>query len=249
MTLTRLDKHKRWPSNAQTGLASPSNEFAAATVVLAVAVVVLTSLMPAAGPVPTVAALVCFAASATVSGRALHLSYPYKRLGLCNAITLSRLAMTMALVGPLVAGVGASWFVFLVATTALMLDGVDGWFARRHGNASAFGARFDMEVDSLLALVLAINAAAGGSVGAAVILLGLPRYLFVVGMWFFPWLRRSLPERFSRKFVCVAQLAALIALQAPILPAGSALLVVSVALALIAWSFAFDVAWLWRRRT
>ena len=38
------------------------------------------------------------------------------------------------------------------------LDGVDGWLARRSGIASAFGARFDMEIDALLILVLAVLA-------------------------------------------------------------------------------------------
>ena len=36
------------------------------------------------------------------------------------------------------------------------LDGVDGWLARRRGMSSAFGARFDMEIDALLVQVLAI---------------------------------------------------------------------------------------------
>ena len=37
----------------------------------------------------------------------------------------------------------------------LALDGLDGWAARRQGLVSAFGARFDMEVDALLILALA----------------------------------------------------------------------------------------------
>jgi phosphatidylglycerophosphate synthase len=38
----------------------------------------------------------------------------------------------------------------------LALDGLDGWLARRFGLASAYGARFDMEVDGFLILVLAL---------------------------------------------------------------------------------------------
>jgi phosphatidylglycerophosphate synthase len=154
----------------------------------------------------------------------------------------------MALVAPLVVGSGTSWFVFCIAAVALALDGFDGWLARRQGNASSFGARFDMEVDSLLALVLAVSAALGSGTGAAAILLGLPRYIFAAAGWAFPWMCRDVPARYSRKVVCVLQLGALIALQAPVLPDGVALVLVPVVIALLTASFAMDVAWLWRHR-
>ncbi len=248
MAYVRADNGQQTPVQAQSVVRHPVNEFAATSVALAAGVVLLNLLMPAVGPIPAGVALVCFAAGATVSGRALQRNYPHAHLGACNAITLARLALTMTLVGPLVAGLGPSWVVFSVALVALALDGIDGWFARRHGNASAFGARFDMEVDSALALVLAVSASTTGIVGPAAVLLGVPRYLFAGGAWFLPWMRRDLPERFSRKIVCVAQLAALIALQAPILPGAVALPLVPLVLAMIAWSFAVDLMWLWRRR-
>lgn len=49
----------------------------------------------------------------------------------------------------------------LVALTivALVLDGGDGRVARRTGTTSALGARFDMEVDALLVLVLSLHVA------------------------------------------------------------------------------------------
>jgi phosphatidylglycerophosphate synthase len=248
MALARLQDPKRWPYGAQAIMNSPLAEFTAASLALSVGVVVLTALMPGAAPVPMIAALLALAVSGSVGGRGLLRNYPHPHLGLCNVITLSRLALTMALVTPLVAGVGASWFVFVVAAIALSMDGFDGWLARRQGNASAFGARFDMEVDSVLALILALSAATGSGAGAVAIVLGLPRYLFAAAMWVFPWMRRDVPERFSRKVVCVVQLGALIALQAPILPESAALAVVPGVAAMIAWSFAVDVAWLWRRR-
>ncbi len=43
-----------------------------------------------------------------------------------------------------------------LAVVAIVLDGVDGWVARRTGTASTFGARFDMEVDAFLILVLSV---------------------------------------------------------------------------------------------
>src|SRR4051794_2050223 len=41
-----------------------------------------------------------------------------------------------------------------LAVVALALDAVDGWVARRTDTVSALGARFDMEVDAYLLLVL-----------------------------------------------------------------------------------------------
>ncbi|THF72629.1 MAG: hypothetical protein E8G75_10490 [Sulfitobacter sp. SK025] len=58
-----------------------------------------------------------------------------------------------------------------------------------------------------------------------------------------------LPDRFGRKVVCVIQIAALIALQAPVVSGGIALSVtLGAALALI-WSFGRDILWLWRHQT
>jgi hypothetical protein len=98
-----------------------------------------------------------------------------------------------------------------------------------------------------LALILALSAATGSGAGAVAILLGLPRYIFAAALWFFPWMRRDVPERFSRKVVCVVQLGALIALQAPILPIRRPWPGAN-GVAVFAWSFAVDLAWLWRRR-
>ena len=43
-----------------------------------------------------------------------------------------------------------------IAVVALLLDAVDGWVARHTRTASALGARFDMEVDAFLILVLSV---------------------------------------------------------------------------------------------
>ncbi len=174
--------------------------------------------------------------------------YPHAALGLCNVATLSRLALAASLLAPLAVGGGASWAVVAVAGLALSLDGADGWLARREGRVSDFGARFDMEVDSALALILALNAWASGTVAAIVLLLGLPRYVFAAAGRVLPWLDQPLPARFSRKVVCVLQLATLIALQLPLVAASVANpAVVVVAIALV-WSFTVDILWLWRAR-
>lgn len=248
VSYARSPDANRLPLSTRSRTIAPLGEFAAAAGGLGLAIFVLLALTPGLGLGPKAAACLFFTGTAALAARALQRDYPYDHLGLCNVVTLARLALTMALVAPLASGGGTSWFVFVVATVALTLDGVDGWFARRQGYASEFGARFDMEVDSLLAFILALNAALAGGAGTAAIVLGLPRYIFVAAAWAAPWMRRNVPERFSRKVVCVAQLGALIALQAPILPGGIAQALVPAVAALLVWSFARDVAWLWRRR-
>lgn len=137
----------------------------------------------------------------------------------------------------------------LVALTAvaLALDAVDGHVARRTDTASALGARFDMEVDAFLILVL--GAAVAPTVGAWVLALGAMRYAFVVAGWVLPWLRRPLPARYWRKVVAAAQGVLLLVAAAGVLPGPGDALVLAVALALLVESFGRDVAWLWRHRS
>ena len=176
-------------------------------------------------------------------------SFGHARLGACNAVTHLRGALVCLLAMPLAAPSALAdpalcWALFFIGLIALSLDGVDGWLARRAGLQSAFGARFDMETDSLLALVLATLAWSGGAAGPAVMVLGLARYVFwgASGVW--PALAAPLPDRVSRKAVCVVQLATLLALQAPVMPAMAGHVLAAGAALLLAWSFARDIRWL-----
>ena len=193
------------------------------------------------------------------SGLASH--YPHASLGWCNILTQGRLTIVVVLTAPLFAtlshwfggasggGVAAGgWMVAGLALGALALDGVDGWFARRQRLSSQFGARFDMEVDSLLALTLALHAWASGAVGPAVLVLGSARYVFAAAAWAVPWLGRPLPDRLSRKAVCVVQVSVLIAVQTPLLPETSAEALAVGAVVAVLWSFGRDIRWLYLRR-
>jgi phosphatidylglycerophosphate synthase len=193
-------------------------------------------------------ALAGYGAGVALALGLMRRGYPHGALGLCNRVTLARLALASALLAPLAAEV-EPWAVFAVAALALSLDGVDGWLARREGLTSSFGARFDMEVDSALALILALNAWAAGTAGAIVLLIGLPRYAFAAASLVLPWLDRPTPERFSRKAVCVIQIATLIVLQLPPVAASVANPVVAAVAVALIWSFGRDVLWLWRARS
>ena len=202
------------------------------------------------GPVPGALALaaVGFAVGAVLVLGLMRRGYPHPGLGLCNLVTLARLVLTAALLAPLVAP-APGWSVLALAVLAFSLDGVDGWLARREGRVSDFGARFDMEVDAALGLVLALNAWAAGNIGLAVLVLGLPRYAFVASAWVWPWMARPLPDRFGRKVACVIQIAALIGLQAPLVAGWPAVALLAGAAAALGWSFGRDIFWLWRARS
>ncbi|GAA2708016.1 CDP-alcohol phosphatidyltransferase family protein [Micromonospora olivasterospora] len=136
----------------------------------------------------------------------------------------------------------------LVALTvmALLLDAVDGQVARRTGTASALGARFDMEVDAYLILLLGAHLAP--TVGGWVLAMGAMRYAFVAAGWALPWLRGTLPPRPWRKVVAATQGVALAVAAAGVLPPVAATALLAGALALLVESFGRDVGWLWRRR-
>jgi phosphatidylglycerophosphate synthase len=212
----------------------------------------LTALGPAVLPsLPasawTVAAAL-YTAAALAVGDLLRRTYPHSTLGACNVVTLGRLVIVAALTAALAAGGGAPLAVFALAAVALALDGVDGWLARRGGHVSAFGARFDVEVDAAFALVLSLHALVSGTAGPLVLVLGVIRYVFAAATLVLPWLGGRLPERFSRKAVCVIQLAALILLQLPGLPGGVSTALVGLASAALFWSFGRDILHLRRHR-
>lgn len=174
--------------------------------------------------------------------------YPHSVLGLGNLTTLFRMSMVAALLAPL-AGVAMPWVVVVLATVALVLDGVDGALARRANLVSSFGGRLDMEVDSILALILTLNVWAAGITGPWIILLGLPRYLFIVAAKIMPWLDKPLPPSLSRRVICVVQVASIIGLYAPILPEVLVIPVALIVAGLLIWSFGRDIMWLWRSRS
>ena len=199
-------------------------------------------------PVPLAAGLVVFVSAMLIATAGLVKTYPHRAIGWCNAVTVFRLTLASVLAAWLFTPPASPWIVFWIAILAFALDGVDGWFARREGRVSDFGARFDMEVDALLAIVIAVHAFLHGEVGALVLLLGLPRYAFLLAQFAFPWLGDDLPPRYSRKVVCVVQIGVLIVLLAPGLGALVANGLVIAALAVVGWSFWVDVTWLKRAR-
>ena len=177
---------------------------------------------------------------------------PWPGLGPANRVTVGRAALVLSLAAlvPHAQALSSAglWWIIGMAIAALCLDGVDGLVARRTGTGTAFGARFDMELDSFLMLVLAALVWRSGRLDAWILLLGAPRYVFVATSRLLPWLRAPLPQRLRRKAGCVAQGVALVVCLAPVVPAGLAAASAALTLVLLVGSFAVDVRWLFDRR-
>jgi phosphatidylglycerophosphate synthase len=127
---------------------------------------------------------------------------------------------------------------------ASALDGVDGWLARRSRMATQFGARFDMEVDALLIVVLSVLVWRFDKAGAWVLLSGLWRYLFVAAGWLLPWMAQPLPASRRRQTTCVIQTVGLIAAMAPIVMPPLSTVIAAAALIVLSISFLVDIWWL-----
>ena len=166
-------------------------------------------------------------------------------IGLANLVTAVRLVLALGL---WLIGTRAPWTSVAIATIGAVLDAVDGPLARRRGEVSRFGARFDMEVDAFLIVTLSVLGWRMGKAGAWVLLSGAMRYVFVGASWIWSWLAADLPESYRRKTVCVVQIVTLIVSLAPVVPSPLSDAVAGGGLLLLAWSFAVDVAWLYRRR-
>jgi phosphatidylglycerophosphate synthase len=168
-----------------------------------------------------------------------------RRMGAANVVTFTRAILVGAVTALVVTSfshrVGTLALV-VVAGVALALDGVDGQVARRANCATALGARFDMEVDAFLILVLSVYA--GDRFGWWTVALGAYRYVFVVASWALPWMTAALPPRFSRKVVAALQGIVLALVTANVLPGVLAAAALIVALAALTWSFGRDIAWL-----
>jgi phosphatidylglycerophosphate synthase len=173
---------------------------------------------------------------------------PPPGIGWANRVTLFRAVLTLPVAGLVVVpggwSGGSAWWGVTLASVALSLDGLDGAVARATRTTTAFGARFDMELDAFLILVLSWLVWTHTPLGPWVLGIGLIRYAFVAAGAFWPALRGALPPSWRRKVICVVQSVALLLALAPPVPGAWAMAAAASALALLVYSFAVDVRWL-----
>ncbi len=190
-----------------------------------------------------------FLVTMAVAASRVQSGHPFRHFGGANLTTTIRLGLVAVVAAMLGApySPALAWTAAALTVVVTLLDGVDGAIARRSSLASAFGARFDMETDALLLLVLSVLAWRWDRAGAWVLACGLMRYAFVAAGWVWRWLDAPLPPSQRRKTVCVVQIVTLGAIVAPVIPAWLSVAAAAVTLGLLAWSFGVDVLWLARR--
>jgi phosphatidylglycerophosphate synthase len=201
------------------------------------------------GAIHTVKALGMFAVMSTFVVGFVGASHPFPRVGPANQVTLLRLVL-VAVVGGLIGETPSArmaWFAVAATIAVAILDGLDGWLARRSRMVSSFGARFDMETDAMLILVLSVLVWQHGKAGLWVIACGMMRYAFVAAGWLLPWMAGPLRSTRRGKTVAIAQLVGLGAALSPLVAASYSVAIAAVTLAALGWSFAIDVAWLSRQ--
>jgi phosphatidylglycerophosphate synthase len=202
------------------------------------------------GAMYAVKAPLAFAAMMLLSLGYLQQHHPFARFGSANQITTIRallVALLVCLIGePAAPALAASAAAASIVVT--LLDGLDGWLARRHHIASDFGARFDMEIDALLILALSVLAWQFGKAGAWVVISGALRYVFVGAGALWRWLQAPLPPSRRRQTICVVQIVALTMAVIPPVPPSISAPLAAVALAMLVDSFLVDTLWLWQRK-
>ena len=207
------------------------------------------------GPVPLIATLTLWAVMSALIFRGLKY-HRFSVFGMANTVTTVRAAGTALLAGlvpvanelaqmPLSSENTLLWGLSLWVLFLLALDGVDGFLARRSGLSSSFGARFDMEIDALLALVITLFLWQYGKAGIWVLGLGLMRYGFIVASFFAAPLRGDLFPSFRRKLICVVQLGALCLMLSPLSGSLSGTALGFIAMIALAGSFVRDIVWLY----
>jgi phosphatidylglycerophosphate synthase len=182
--------------------------------------------------------------------RPLAALHPHPRFGWGNRITLLRAGLAAGLLvhalGPAPFTADARWLIAAIGLAALALDGLDGWAARRQRLVSRFGARFDIETDALMVLVLSLLAIRAAAMPVWVIAIGASRYLYLVAAAAIPALRApprdSAASRWRRRLIGAAQSLALTAAIVPATPPAGGGFACAAALGLLIYSFAADAA-------
>jgi phosphatidylglycerophosphate synthase len=198
------------------------------------------------GAVGALAGLVYGAGTVVLLGRALARAGALG-VGPADLVTLLRSALVggvAALVADSAAGPVPVPALAALAAVALALDAVDGRVARRTGTVTAVGARFDMEVDSVLVLLLGVHVA--GSLGPWVLPVAALHYAYVAARWALPWLRGPVPPRYWCKVVAAVQGLVLVTVATGVLPPAVAVGALLVVAGLLAESFGREVWRLWR---
>lgn len=167
---------------------------------------------------------------------------PSGRFGWANAVTTIRLVLLLTLT--IRASALSPLAALAVVCGVLGLDLVDGWLARACGDASSFGAHFDMESDAQLVLVLTLRLWLVEGIGAWVLFAGLLRYLYVLGLWLWPESPREAPRSVFARYAFALLMVGLCG--GLVLPRRFATTSAWCGTVIVSWSFARSSYFSWR---
>lgn len=220
-------------------------------VACATAVVIIRSLSGTLGTTDVAPAWACLVILSTmIAAEPARRRHPGTSFGPANTVTLARsvlVAVTAGLIGT-VPTPTTTLIATVIAFVALLMDGLDGWVARRTNTSSEYGAQLDMELDAVLTLVLCALLIDWNITGSWVLFCGLARYVWIAIQAVTPWFCRPLPPAFRRKTACVLGVLGLTGALAPWPSPTVNLGLALTATCALAVSFGIDAGWLIQRR-
>ncbi len=157
---------------------------------------------------------------------------------LANGITWVRFLLFMGLIPASKSAEG--WLLSLIAWGALLLDGLDGYAARRLNQQSAYGEYFDKEADAVFVMTMSLILFDCGLAGGWVLGLGLIRYAFLAPEYFFKPVEQKDPRTRYGKIIAGVVMAVMASASA--LPHAINSILLPTAGLLLAYSFGRSLA-------
>ncbi|RMG21446.1 MAG: hypothetical protein D6732_27325 [Methanobacteriota archaeon] len=167
---------------------------------------------------------------------------PNGKFGWANTITAMKLTLLIITIILLDLQIIDPVIVGFVLVGLVFIDKADGIMARYLGEVSIFGEIFDNEVDAFSTLVATIILSQIDTHYLVFIIVGLLRYLYVLGIWLFDPPVKKEKASFINKILGVSitfSFAFLIIFQTTIF-----LIITSISSVAIFWSFAKDFYWI-----
>ncbi len=163
--------------------------------------------------------------------------------GVANTLTGLRWLMIIILVG--YCQQLHPYLILALGILVLVLDGLDGYYARKYQTTSEFGDVFDKETDAFFVLAYGVIIVVSGLAASWVLLPGLLRYAYVIVLAYVEKPPAPVGYSFRRRFVGMWMMGTLLA---PfVLPAWFYIPGLVAAIAMILYSFAVDLRGSWQR--
>ncbi|MEM9675354.1 MAG: CDP-alcohol phosphatidyltransferase family protein [Cyclobacteriaceae bacterium] len=136
------------------------------------------------------------------------------------------------------------YIILVLGILVLVLDGLDGYYARKYQTTSIFGDVFDKETDAFFVLTYGVIIVSLGLAGSWVLLPGLLRYGYVIILAYIDKPPNPSDYSYRRRFVGMWMMGTLLA---PfVVPAWMYVPGLIAAIAMTLYSFAIDLRGSWR---